>query len=96
MYQIRSGERVLDAFAVNLDARESEPEQVDLDKMRETILSQNKNINLVELPLNSGVAKFIQRTRYGRELWRETLILALVLLGAEMWLGKSGSKRELT
>jgi len=96
VYQIRSGERVLDAFAVNLDARESEPEQVDLDKMRETILSQNKNINLVELPLNSGVAKFIQRTRYGRELWRETLILALVLLGAEMWLGKSGSKRELT
>jgi hypothetical protein len=91
IYRIQAGEKLLDAFAVNLDAKESEPEQIDLAKIKKQ-LEPNQNIKLVEVPANADVAKFIQRTRYGRELWRETLIFALVLLGVEMWLGKTGSK----
>jgi len=91
IYRIQAGEKLLDAFAVNLDAIESEPEKIDLEKIRKQ-LEPNPNIKLVEVPVNADVAKFIQRTRYGRELWRETLIFALVLLGVEMWLGKTGSK----
>jgi len=91
IYQIQAGEKILDAFAVNLDTKESEPEKIDLTKIKKQ-LEPNPNIKLVEVPANADVAKFIQRTRYGKELWRETLILALVLLGAEMWLGKTGSK----
>ncbi|OGC77699.1 MAG: hypothetical protein A2Z27_01055 [candidate division Zixibacteria bacterium RBG_16_50_21] len=91
IYQIKAGDNLLDAFAVNLDAKESEPEKIDLAKIKKQ-LEPNPNIRLVEVPANADVAKFIQRTRYGRELWRETLILALALLGVEMWLGKASSK----
>ncbi|OGC85684.1 MAG: hypothetical protein A2142_09340 [candidate division Zixibacteria bacterium RBG_16_48_11] len=91
IYQIKAGEKLLDAFAVNLETKESAPEKIDLDKIRKQF-QPNQNLKLVEVPANADVAKFIQRTRYGRELWREALILVLVLLGAEMWLGRSSSK----
>lgn len=91
IYQIKTGEKLLDEFAVNIDARESQPEKIDLEKIKKQV-EGNQYVKIVEVPAKAEVVKFIQRTRYGRELWRETLILALVLLGVEMWLGRTASK----
>jgi hypothetical protein len=92
IYKIMAGEKVLDQFAVNLEPEESEPQKIDLKKIQATLQSQNQDLKLVEVPVRAEVVESIQRVRYGRELWRETLILALLLLGVEMWLGRSMPK----
>jgi len=95
IYQIKSGDKILDLFAVNLEAKESDPQGIDASEIKAALGTGNQNVSLVEVPADVDLVKFVQKTRYGRELWRETLIFALMLLGVEMWLGKTGSKTPL-
>ncbi len=35
------------------------------------------------------VASVVQRLRHGRELWRELLLLALLLMAIEVWMART-------
>ncbi len=89
IYHILSGEKVLDAFAVNLDTRES-----DLNRMSELelmkffpqarIVRPEKDLDILEAQVG-GV----------REIWKLLIVLVLLLAVAEMLLREKPRKKEV-
>ena len=79
----RNGETV-DRFAVNVDRRESRLAVLPREHF-ETLFAPHP-LHLVGA---EGFGAAMLANRYGQELWREFLIIALVLLVAELWLARS-------
>ncbi|MDH4222121.1 MAG: BatA domain-containing protein [candidate division Zixibacteria bacterium] len=89
IYLLQSQDMVLDQFAVNLNTRDSDlgsPEEGELEKE----LRKNKNIIIIKP--NQEVTGKILSTRYGKELSKNFLWLALVLLILEMLISKHRKK----
>ena len=85
VWTLRAGERVLDRFAVNVDVRESD---LARPAPRDLIRLSGRSSTLVMAP-GERVASVVQRLRHGRELWRELLILALILMAVEVWMART-------
>jgi hypothetical protein len=66
-------------WAVNPDPLESEPESFDLDLLQERY--QVAAVQLIEE--NDNLASFLQDARFGQELWKILLLLALLVVVAE-------------
>ena len=84
MWKIKDGERIVDRFPVNVDARESDIRRIG---RAEIIRALGNDVQF--LTDSEGMRIQILGSRYGRELWRECLALALVLLTIELWLGRA-------
>ncbi|MBI5059561.1 BatA domain-containing protein [candidate division KSB1 bacterium] len=82
------GNRRVAALAVNLPPRESELQPQDAQEFKSWLGGQ-----LTTLAAREAAQPAIQEGRYGRELWKLCLIIALAALIAEMLLGRVG-KRE--
>jgi hypothetical protein len=93
-YRIESDGKLLEQAIFNIDTHDSNLRDISLNQIVEQLKSAGHQINLVEVPASAKLAEFVQRTRYGRELWREVLVLALLLLGVEMWLGRTITRSE--
>ncbi len=88
VWTLRAGTRVLERVAVNIDPRESDLSRPkDADLLR-TLARRNVSV----LSPSDRVASYIGKLRHGRELWRECLIAALVLLVIEQWLSRSRAR----
>lgn len=84
VWKIKDGERIVDRFPVNVDARESDIRRIG---RAEIIRALGNDVQF--LTDSEGMRIQILGSRYGRELWRECLALALVLLTIELWLGRA-------
>lgn len=84
IYQLKANDRVLDIFAVNVSADESDLAAVDADRL-ESILGLE---NLKVLPYDKPAGPVITESRYGRELWKVVLWAVVVLLAVEMLLAR--------
>jgi len=84
LWRLHVGETEIDRFAVNVDARESDLEPVSKERI-ERIL--NGPVHVV--PPDAFLREAVLGRRYGRELWRSFLLLALALLFAELWIGRT-------
>jgi hypothetical protein len=85
VWAFRAGEQILERFAVNADTRESDlarPAPDDLVRI-------TGRSNTMYIKPTDEIATLISRLRHGRELWRELLAAALVLLVVELWLGRT-------
>ena len=83
IWRLRAGGEIVDLFAVNLDTRESDLTPVDREQVRRVFgdvhfLQPGDDLRLAVLG-----------NRYGRELWREFLLLALALLALEQWVARA-------
>ena len=83
IWRLRAGGEIVDLFAVNLDTRESDLTPVDQEQVRRVLgdvhfLQPGDDLRLAVLG-----------NRYGRELWREFLLLALALLALEQWVARA-------
>jgi len=85
LWEIASGGRVADRFAVGLDPAESDLSRIDQENL-ESLLPQARIVALVP---GERTADQIHQTRYGRELWRLFLGAALAVAAAEMLLARS-------
>ena len=83
-WKIKDGERIVDQFPVNLDARESDIRRVGRAEIKRALGEE-----VQFLKSNEHMQLQILGSRYGRELWRECLALALFLLMIELWLGRA-------
>ena len=72
---------VVDTFPVNLDTRESVMTPVDQDRLQQIFGSERTHF----IQPGDNLRAEILGRRYGRELWRECLVLALILLVLELW-----------
>ncbi len=91
IYKLQSADEVLDRFAVNLDTRDSDPGGLKNEDLKKE-LKGNENI-LIMKP-DQDLKEEVLRTRYGKELSRNFLWLALGLFILEMLISKS-RKRDL-
>jgi hypothetical protein len=85
IWRIKDGAQIVDTFPVNIDTRESNLTPVGREMLERIFPSENLSF------LQSGEAQRLQvlGNRYGRELWREFLALALVLLLVELWISRA-------
>ncbi len=76
---------VRDEFAVNVDAAESDLSAWPEQEIRRRL----PGASLHFLDDETAVGERVLALRHGRELWRECLVLALVLLLLELWIGRA-------
>ena len=84
IWRLRLEETDVDRFAVNVDARES-----DLARVSKERIEQILNGPVQVVPPDASLRETVLAHRYGRELWRSFLLAALVLLLAELWIGRT-------
>ena len=85
IWRLRAAGAEVDAFAVNLDARESALAPV----VPEYVRSVFSDAEVHFLSPSDDLRFTVLGNRHGRELWREFLILALALLLAEQWIARA-------
>ena len=76
---------LVDEFAVNLDARESQLQAADRTTVKETL--GPKRVHLLDI--GQELKPVVMAQRHGRELWREFLGLAVLLLLLELWIARA-------
>ena len=75
----------IDLFAVNLDTNESDLTPVDPERIRRILAPADLHF----LTPGEDLRLAVLGNRYGRELWRECLILSLCLLVLELWIARA-------
>ena len=83
-WKVKDDKRIIDQFPVNVDARESDIRRVGREEVERAL---GKEVQF--LKSDEHMRLQILGSRYGRELWRECLALALFLLTIELWLGRA-------
>ena len=86
LYRVFEGANLRRVFAVNPDPRESD--LTPIDRLRLEHLFPAGRVRTLEG--GADLARRVREARFGRELWRECLMLALALLLAETILGRIG------
>lgn len=89
IHKLQSGDKVIDQFAVNLDNRDS-----DFDELTDSELKNNlkDSPNLLVIGADQVPEQEVLKTRYGKELSKNFLWMALIFLILEMYLSKSRKK----
>ncbi len=85
IWRLRAAGAEVDAFAVNFDVRESALAPVVPEYVRSVFADAEVHF----LSPDDDLRLAVLGNRHGRELWREFLILALVLLLAEQWIARA-------
>ena len=93
VYKFYSQDKLIDAAAVNVNLAESNLEQITSDNF-ETLIRQNGFAGTIINMDNNNYKEEITQARYGSELWKLFLIIALILAIIEMFVAKS-AKNEL-
>lgn len=89
IYSLKSGEETLSQMAFNVDRAESSAETVTPEEIAELL-----GIDVKAITPGSDMKISIKEARFGRELWKEFLIAALILLIAESLLGKTSRPKK--
>jgi hypothetical protein len=82
------GEEVVDRFAVNINPADMDPQKMDLTEVE----SKLAGLSFFYIDPQEDVEKSILQSRYGKELWKTFLWIAVGLLGLEMFLSRSRKK----
>ncbi len=85
------GEEVVDRFAVNIDPKDSDQEKLDRTEVEKKL----EGLSFFYINPQDDMEKSILQSRYGRELWKTFLWIALGLLILEMYLSRS-RKKDIT
>ena len=72
--------------SVNIDPRESDLTRIDLKGLEQDF----PGLRMHSVPDVKILDSAVSQVRYGREFWRETLLLALLILILEMVLAYTG------
>ncbi len=75
IYNLSSGPRVVESFAVNVNPQEGALQALSADEARRIL-----GVELETLPARAEVASFLEQQRTGKELWRVLLWLAVLAL----------------
>jgi len=93
-YKVYSGKNIVDEFSVNTDPLESVTKYLtikDFENYLKKIKFKGKFINVTK---NEDPAKIVLQSRFGSELWRYFILLAIILAIIEMAIARN-AKKEL-
>ncbi|MFH1942036.1 MAG: BatA domain-containing protein [bacterium] len=92
IYRFYRGETLLGLAAVNVDPKESDFRPVSEERLKK--MFPEARIEVVHEA--EALESRILRTRWGRELWRECLLLGALILIVEMLIAREGRKTSLS
>lgn len=95
IYKFYSGGKLIDYASVNCDPKESILKYFSDIEFEKYLEENNFNGKIIPLKADDNFSKEINQSRFGTELWKYFLILALLLAIIEMFVAKS-SKKDLT
>lgn len=92
IYKIFSGNELIDIVAVNHDKSESNPVYADKTDFEKYLQQINFKGNLIHIDKNKNPMEAINQARFGSELWRFFLLLAILLAVTEMTIARNAKK----
>ena len=94
IYRFYSGKKLIDYAAVNPVKSESGLTSLSEREIEAKIVEEFPHSQLMQIRQNSNLKELISRSRFGIELWKYFLLLALIFALVEMLFSKS-SKKDL-
>jgi len=92
IYRLSSQNTMIGQWAVNVQPKESDIKMIDIDQFRQI----TGPANVHEIQASDDIENIVTSSRYGQELWKIFLIIALVLLIIEMLLYWERTSPELS
>ncbi len=92
IYKFYSGKKLIDYYAVNFNPAESDLSVLSETEFENVLKTLNYPGKVINLKPEENFKKIIYQSRFGTELWRYFLIIALVLALLEMFVSKSAKK----
>jgi hypothetical protein len=89
IYSLQSGEETLSLLAFNIDRSESSAETITPEEIAGIL-----GIDVKTITPGSDMKTSIKEARFGRELWKEFLLAALILLIIESLIGKTSPPKK--
>ena len=93
-YKVYSGSNILTEFSVNVDPRESVIKYMSNSEFEDYLKKINFKGKYINVGKNEDPAKVILQSRFGSELWRYFLFIAIVLALIEMAVARN-TKKEI-
>lgn len=84
IYRLVTEHEDLKNFAVNADPSESDMTRIEMDRIEEAL----QGVSVHNVDQEESVEEYVLRTRYGRELWKQFLLVAFLLMCAEMLIAR--------
>ncbi|MFC2135020.1 BatA domain-containing protein [Bacteroidota bacterium] len=94
IYKFLSKNDLFDFALVNNDPAESFTGYLSMEEFEEFLTNIDFNGTHINIPIDADITEFLKQSRYGSELWKPILILALLTALLEMFISKS-SKKDL-
>ncbi|MFN3872754.1 MAG: vWA domain-containing protein [Ignavibacterium sp.] len=91
-YKIFSGNELINNIAVNHDKSESNPVYADKKDFEKYLEQINFKGNLIHIDMNKNPLEEINQARFGSELWRIFLLIAIILAVTEMTIARNVKK----
>jgi len=92
IYKFFSDDKLIDYFSVNHNPKESSSDYETSDDFEDYLKEISFSNNFINLKLGEDYMRIIYQSRFGVELWKYFLIIALILSIIEMYLSKSSKK----
>lgn len=93
-YEVFSGDQILEDISVNTDPSESVTEYLSESDLKAYMESINFEGSFIIINKNEDPAEVILQTRFGSELWKYFLLIAILLALIEMTIARN-AKKEL-
>jgi hypothetical protein len=93
-YKVYSGSDILTEFSVNVDPHESVTKYISNSEFEDYLKKINFKGKFIKVGKNENPAKVVIESRFGSELWKYFLFIAIMLALIEMGVARN-SKREL-
>ncbi len=93
-YKVFSGKNMINDFSVNFDPRESDLKYASRNDLQDYFNKVKYKGKLIKIDSDSNIKKIIMQSRFGSELWKLFILIALILALIEMSIAKS-SKKDL-
>ncbi len=93
-YLVYSGSKIIDDFAINTNPLESVTKYLADDEFKEYLDKIDFKGHYIEVSKHDDPAKIIMQSRFGSELWKYFLFIALLLALIEMMVARN-SKKEI-
>jgi hypothetical protein len=91
-YLVYSGKNLINDFSVNFDPRESNVEKASGQDLKNYFDKINYKENLIKIDYDSNIKNVVLQSRFGSELWKIFIVIALILALIEMAVARSSKK----
>lgn len=91
-YKFYSGEKLIENISINTDPTESKTEYSDKSEFDDYLKAINFSGNHTSIEKDENISQKIMQARFGSELWRYFLLVAIILALIEMTIARNAKK----